>query len=72
MSAAPAPAMLKVFLRLIIPLDVSSIEVGGLLSVAKETRVFILKSCDVIKPLFRRMMSSFCILIGCQGNSNAP
>ena len=54
MSAAPAPAMPKVFLRLMIPLDVSSIEVGGLLSVAKETRVFILKSCDVIKPLFRR------------------
>ena len=54
MSAAPAPAMPKVFLRLMIPSDVSSIKVGGLLSVAKETRVFILKSCDVIEPLFRR------------------
>ena len=72
MSAAPAPAMSKVFLRLIIPLDVSSIEVGGLLSVAKETRVFIPKNCDVIKPLFRRMMSSFCILIGCQGTAMPP
>ena len=54
MSAAPVPAMPKVFLRLMIPSDVSSIEVGGLLSVAKETRVFILKGCDVIEPLIRR------------------
>ena len=53
-------------------LDVSSSEVGGLLSVAKETQVFIPKNCDVIKPLFQRMMSSFCILIGCQGTAMPP
>ena len=68
---SPAPAMSKV-LCLFVPFDVSSSEVGGLLSVAKETRVFIPKNCDVIKPLFRNMMSSFGILIGCQGNSDAP
>ena len=72
LSAAPAPAMPKVFLRLMIPSDVSSIEVGGLLRVAKETRVFILKNYDIIKPLFRDMMSSFCILIGCQGTAMPP
>ena len=70
-SAAPAPAMSKV-LRLIILFDLSSSEVSGLLSVAKETPVFIPKNCDVIKPLFRSMMSSFCILIGCQGTAMPP
>ena len=64
--------MLKVFLHLMIPRDVSSIEVGGLLRVAKETRVFIPKNYDVIKPLFRNMMSPFWILIGCQGTAMLP
>ena len=53
-------------------LGVASSEVSSALSISKETCAFILKNCDVIKPLFRSMMSSFCILIGCQGNSDAP
>ena len=53
-------------------LGVASSEVSSSLSVSKETCAFILKNCDVIKPLFRNMMSSCCILIGCQGNRDAP
>ena len=68
---SPAPAMLKV-LRLFLLFDVTSSEVSGSLSVSMETQAFIPKNCDVMKPLFRNMMSSFCILIGCQGNSDAP
>ena len=66
-----APAMLKV-LPPVLVLGVGSSEVSSSLSVSKETRAFILKNRDVIKPLFHSMMSSFCILIGCQGNSDAP
>ena len=65
------PAMLKVLLPGVV-LGVASLEVSSSLSVSKETCAFILKNRDVIKPLFRSMMSLFCILIGCQGNSNAP
>ena len=65
----PVPA---IFLYLMIPSSVSSIGVGGLLRVAKETRVFIPKNYDVIKPLFRNMMSLFCILIGWQGTAMPP
>ena len=53
-------------------LGVTSSEVSSSLSVSKETCAFILKNRDVIKPLFQSMMSSFCILIGCQGDSDAP
>ena len=69
--ASPAPAMSKV-LPPVLVLGVASSEVSSSLSVSKETRAFILKNRDVIKPLFWSMMSSFCILIGCQGNSDAP
>ena len=65
-----APAMSKVLSPGV--LGVASSEVSSTLSVSKETCAFILKNRDVIKPLFRSMMSSFCILIGCQGNSDAP
>ena len=63
---------LGVFLRLMIPSSVSSIGVGGLLRVAKETRLFIPRNHDIIKPLFRNMMSLFCILIGCQATVMPP
>ena len=69
--ASLAPAMSKV-LPPVLVLDVASSEVSSSLSVSKETRAFIPKNRDVIKPLFRSMMSSFFILIGCQGNSDAP
>ena len=69
--ASLAPAMSKVLppgaVRDVVPSEVSSS-----LSVSKETCAFIPKNHDVIKPLFRSMTSSFCILIGCQGNSDAP
>ena len=65
------PAMSKVLSPGVV-LGVASSEVSSSLSVSKETCAFILKNCDVIKPLFRSMMSLFCILIGCQGNSDAP
>ena len=68
---SPVPAMSKV-LPSVLVLGVASSEVSSSLSVSKETRAFILRNCDVIKPLFRGMMSSFCILIGCQGNSDVP
>ena len=66
-----APAMSKVLLPVSV-LGVPSSEVGSSLSVSKETCAFILKNRDVIKPLFQSMMSSFCILIGCQGDRDAP
>ena len=69
--ASSVPAMSKV-LPPVLVLGVASSEVSSSLSVSKETRAFILKNRDVIKPLFRSMMSLFCILIGCQGNSDAP
>ena len=69
--ASLAPAMSKV-LSPVVVLGVASSEVSSYLSVSKETCAYILKNRDVIKPLFRSMMSSFCILIGCQGNSDAP
>ena len=56
----------------VLVLGVASSDVSSSLSVSKETRAFILKNRDVIKPLFCSMMSLFCILIGCQGNSDAP
>ena len=56
----------------VVVLGVASSEVSSSLSISKETCAFILKNHDIIKPLFRSMMSSFCILIGCQGNSDAP
>ena len=68
---SPAPAMSKVLLPVFL-LDVASSEVSGSLSVSPETRAFIPKNRDVIKPLFHRMMSSFCILIGCQGTTMPP
>ena len=68
--ASPAPAMSKVLPPVLVPGVVSS-EVSSSLSISKETRAFILKNRDIIKPIFRSMMSSFCILIGCQGNSDA-
>ena len=69
--ASLAPAMSKVLLPGAV-LDVVPSEVSSSLSISKETCAFILKNHDVIKPLFRTMMSSFCILIGCQGDRNAP
>ena len=64
------PAILKV-LSPVLVVDVASSEVSSSLSVSEETCAFILKNRDVIKPLFQSMMSSFCILIGCLGNSDA-
>ena len=66
-----APAISKV-LSPVVALDVASSVTSSSLSISKETCAFIPKNCDVIEPLFRSMMSSFCILIGCQGNSDAP
>ena len=65
------PAILKVLSPGVV-LGVASSEVSSSLSVSKETCAFILKNRDVIKPLSRSMMSSFCILIGCQGNQRCP
>ena len=50
----------------VLVLGVASSEVSSSLSVSKETHVFILKNRDVIKPLFRSMMSSFCICPFCE------
>ena len=69
--ASLAPAMLKVLLPGAV-LDVVPSEVSSSLSISKETCAFILKNRDVIKPLFRSMTSLFCILIGCQGDHDAP
>ena len=66
-----APAMSKVLSPGAV-LDVAPSEVSSSLSVSKETCAFILKNCDIIKPLFRSMTSSFCILIGCQGRLRCP
>ena len=70
-SASPVPATSK-SLHLFLLFDATSSEVSSSLSVSTETRAPIPKNRDVIKPLFRNMMSSFCILVGCQGNSDAP
>ena len=69
--ASLAPAMSKVLSPGAV-LGVPSSKVSSSLSISKETCAFILKNCDVIKPLFRSMMSSYCILIGCQGDRDAP
>ena len=53
-------------------LDVAPSKVSSSLSVSKETCAVILKNRDVIKPLFGSMTSLFCILIGCQGDCDAP
>ena len=66
-----APAISKVLSPGVV-LGVASSEVSSSLSVSKETCAYILKNRDIIKPLFRSMMSSFCILIGCQENNDAP
>ena len=65
------PAMSKVLSPGAV-LDVVPSEVSSSLSISKETCAFILKNRDVIKPLFRSMTSLFCILIGCQGDRDAP